>query len=95
MIPIAAGLSVAAAAGLGAKAYMDHKRNNENGDDEDDEYEDDDFDSEEWSGDEDTVEVDYDDNSASQRDDYLEEDNYYQDDSGYTARNANELADLQ
>ena len=34
VIPIAAGLSAAAAAGLGAKAYMDHKKNNDNGEDE-------------------------------------------------------------
>ena len=93
VIPIAAGLSVAAAAGIGAKAYMDRKRNNDMDDDE--EYEDDDFDSEEWSGDEDTVELDYSSPSAGNEDDYLEDDNYYQEDSGYTARSSNELADLQ
>ena len=67
-IPIAAGLSAAAAAGLGAKAYMDRKNTNDNG--EDDIYTDD------WS-DEDTIDVDYDDASAQEGD--LEEEYTYQD----------------
>ena len=95
VVPIAVGLSVAAAAGLGAKAYMDHKRNNEMEDEEyDEEY--DDFESEDWNGDENTVELDYSEANPTDSEQYLEEDNFYQDeDSGYSARNASELAELQ
>ena len=87
VIPIAAGLSAAAAAGIGAKAYMDHKKNNENDDD-------DDF-TEEWDGDENSIEVDYDNNENQEN--YLDEDdNYgYQETEKYDARNNEELADLQ
>ena len=35
IIPVAAGLSAAAAAGLGAKAYLDRKENNDNGEEDD------------------------------------------------------------
>ena len=91
VIPIAAGLSAAAAAGIGAKAYMDRKRNNDF-DDEDDE-----FDTEEWSGDENSLDINYDDSSDTES--YLdEEDDYsYQDQSEekYGARSNEELADLQ
>ncbi len=97
VVPIAVGLSVAAAAGLGAKAYMDHKRNNEMDEEEygDEEY--DDFESEEWTGgDENTVELDYTEANPTDSEQYLEEDNFYQDeDSSYSARNASELAELQ
>ena len=97
VLPIAAGLSAAAAAGIGAKAYLDRKKNNDNG-----EYdeEDDDFGAEEWSGDESTLEVDYDDSSDTKTEQYLDDD----DELGYEevettekygARNNEELADLQ
>ena len=89
IIPIAAGLSAAAAAGIGAKAYMDRKKNNDNG-------EDDEFYSDEWDGDEE-VEISYDD--ASDSNNYLEnEDDYsYQamDNEKYGARTNAELADIQ
>ena len=96
VIPIAAGLSVAAAAGIGAKAYMDRKRNNETGEyDDEDEYEDDDFSSEEWYQDDDTVDLNYDE-PVTNEDAYLEEEGFNQnDDYSYTARSANELADVQ
>ena len=86
VIPIAAGLSAAAAAGLGAKAYMDRKHNNENG--EDDIYTDD------WS-DEDSIEVEYDDQNNQEQ--YLDDDYNYQEveTEKYGARNNEELADLQ
>ena len=79
---------------------IDYKKNNETGEedeveefDDDLEY-DDDLSTEEWQGDDDTLEVDYDKEPTD--DDYLEEDNFYQeDDSGYKARNASEYADLQ
>ena len=95
VIPIAAGLSAAAAAGIGAKAYLDRKRNNDNGeyDDEDDE-----FGAEEWNGDENTIEVDYDDSSDTKTEQYLDDDDEfgaYHEVERYGARNNEELADLQ
>lgn len=87
VIPIAAGLSAAAAAGIGAKAYMDRKRNN---------ADEDDFESEEWTGDE-SMDIEYEDQSA--KEEYLDDsDDYgYQDavTEKYGARNNEELADLQ
>ena len=91
VVPIAAGLSVAAAAGLGAKAYMDYKKNNSDLDDEfdsedelDNEEEQDDFDNdtENWSETE-NVEIE-----ETERDRELRENmsDYYQNDSVYTAR---------
>lgn len=88
VIPIAAGLSAAAAAGIGAKAYMDRKRNN---DDEED------FISDEWDGDEST-DIEYSDGVAQEN--YLDDDNNdygYQEEQveRYGARTNEELADLQ
>lgn len=90
VIPIAAGLSAAAAAGIGAKAYMDRKKNNDFNDDEDD-----DFETEEWSGDDESVNVDYDDSSDTQLDN--DDDYSYQTEpeEKYGARSNEELADLQ
>ena len=89
VIPIAAGLSAAAAAGLGAKAYMDHKRNNSDEDDEE-------FESEDWNGDEST-DIDYGD--SAQKEEYLDDDDYVASEvpvtEKYGARNNEELADLQ
>ncbi len=91
VIPIAAGLSAAAAAGIGAKVYMDRKNNSENG-------EDDEFDTDDWSEDG-QIEIDYDESEGSIADQYLkDEDDYgYQADTGerYGARTSEELADLQ
>ena len=89
VIPIAAGLSAAAAAGLGAKAYMDNKRNNDV-DDEDDEFE-----TEEWDGEDDNIDISYDENTEKE---YLDDDDYsYEEEpvEKYDARNNEELADLQ
>ena len=102
VIPIAAGLSAAAAAGIGAKAYLDHKKNNEN-DDADEEFnvEDDNFETEEWNGDENNIEIDYDDSSDTQTEQYLDDDeedfNSYESEpeEKYGARTNEELADLQ
>lgn len=90
VIPVVAGLSAAAAAGIGAKVYMDRKKNNENG-----EY--DEIDTEEWAG-EDTINLDYDDSSDTEA--YLDEDDDYgyqaeEQTERYDARNNEELADLQ
>lgn len=90
VIPVVAGLSAAAAAGIGAKVYMDRKRNNENG-----EY--DDIETEEWSG-EDSLNIDYDDSSDTET--YLDADDDYgyqaeEQIERYDARNNEELADLQ
>lgn len=90
VIPVVAGLSAAAAAGIGAKVYMDRKKNNENG-----EY--DEIDTEEWSG-EDTLNLDYDDSTDTET--YLDDDDDYgyqaeEQTERYDARNNEELADLQ
>ena len=84
-IPIAAGLSAAAAAGLGAKAYMDKKHASD---------EDDDIYTDDWS-DEDSIDVEYDDANAQEQ--YLDEDYNYDtvETEKYGARNNEELADLQ
>lgn len=91
VIPIAAGLSAAAAAGIGAKAYMDRKKNNDNGED------DEEFDTDEWSGD-DSVDIQYDDSSDNEN--YLDADDDYsyqseESSEKYDARSSDELADLQ
>ncbi len=86
VVPIAAGLTAAAAAGLGAKAYMDYKKNNEEDEDEDydEEYSDDDFESEEWSENPDDIKVE-----EASTEEGLEEDNFYQDpEDSYTARDS-------
>ena len=87
IIPIAAGLTAAAAAGIGAKAYLDRKNNNDVGDD--DVYGD------EWDGDE-NLEIDY---GTSGEDQYLDDDEYgYQateNNESYSARTNDELADIQ
>lgn len=91
IIPVIAGLSAAAAAGIGAKAYLDKKQNSDNGEEED-------IETEEWSG-EDTLNLEYDDNQTSEE--YLDdEDDYgYQAQEApvekYDARSNEELADLQ
>ena len=92
VIPIAAGLS--AAAGIGAKAYMDRKHNNDNGEDDEDE-----FDTDEWSGD-DSVDIQYDEDTAN-GENYLDDDDDYSyqatsnNEEKYDARSSEELADLQ
>ena len=72
VLPILGGLGAAAAVGVGAKMYLDNKKNNENGDDEDySEENDEDFNfsenndllADEWNG-EDT-EFNYEDPSGS------------------------------
>ena len=89
VIPIAAGLSAAAAAGLGAKAYMDHKKNNSDDDGEE-------FESEDWNGDEST-DIEYEDSKP--KEEYLDDDDYVASEEPvtekYGARNNEELADLQ
>lgn len=96
VIPIAAGLSVAAAAGIGAKAYLDRKNNNEFDDEEgeeyDEEYEDDNFESDDWSEDQEAgFQPDFSDPSQNDL-----SDEYYQDNGGsYSAKSSEELADLQ
>ena len=86
VIPIAAGLSAAAAAGIGAKAYMD-SRNNNDMDEEDDEMEDG-----EWT--EEYGDSQY---EADMGDAYLDDEEYgfQASDTGYNARTSEELAELQ
>ena len=88
VIPVIAGLSAAAAAGIGAKAYMDRKNNNDNGDD--------DFEAEEWSGEED-LDIDY--NDGVEEEQYLDDESDFGTEDEvpekYGARNNDELADMQ
>ena len=63
VLPILGGLGAAAAVGVGAKMYLDNKKNNENGDDEDYSEENDDLLADEWNG-EDT-EFNYEDPSGN------------------------------
>ena len=94
VIPIAAGLSAAAAAGIGAKAYMDKKKNSE------EDYDDEDV--EEWS-EEDTLDLtDESDDYESYNDpeeEYLSEDDEFgyqtEEVEKYGARTNDELADVQ
>ena len=92
VIPIAAGLSAAAAAGIGAKAYIDRKKNSDNGGD-------DDIYTEEWDGDEENdMEFSYEDTSEADKENYLEDEDdlSYQaiENDGYVARGNDELTDL-
>ena len=88
VIPIVAGLSAAAAAGIGAKVYMDRKKNNDTGEE---------IDTEEWSG-EDQIELDYTDD-IQETENYLDDDDDYgyqtEKAEKYDARSSEELADLQ
>ncbi len=95
VIPTVAGLSAAAAAGIGTKAYLDNKSNNYNGEDSDE------IETEEWAGEND-VEIEYDDNAEKEA--YLDEDDEFgytdtdtatEETEKYDARNNTELADLQ
>ena len=92
IIPVIAGLSAATAAGIGAKAYLDRKQNNEN--DEVEELETDD-----WSGEE-KLDLEYDDNKVPVA--YLDDDDDEEEDTmeeqqpeRYDAKTNEELADLQ
>ncbi|MBP5679198.1 MAG: hypothetical protein J6X28_05205 [Bacilli bacterium] len=95
VIPIAAGLGIAAAAGIGAKVYMDHSKNNDTGEEDEEEY-DDDFASDEWTGDENTVALEEDYSARPAHDTELEEDTYYQkNEDNYTPVGSNELLDVE
>lgn len=91
VIPIAAGLSAAAAAGIGAKVFMDKKNNSDNG-------EDDEFETDDWS-DESQIEIDYEDSEGSIADQYLNDEDDYgyhaSSEEKYGARSNEELAELQ
>ena len=83
VIPIAAGLSVASAAGLGAKAYLDHKRAQSEDDEEDEEYDedyeaDDDFVVDGWTEGEDTLAIEPEEDSTEFiNQDKVDDDEYY------------------
>ena len=87
VIPVVAGLSAAAAAGIGAKSYIDGRKNNDNDED--------DFETEEWTG-EDNLDMDYNDNI--EENEYLNETSDFgisETQEKYGARTNDELADLQ
>lgn len=92
VVPIATGLSVASAAGMGAKAYMDYRKNKEEEDEEDEYEEDDDFEDEEWLKEEDSVTIDA---TETSRENQQEENFILGEDESYFARNINELAEIQ
>ena len=91
VIPVLAGLSAAAAAGIGAKAYMDRKKNNDNESDEE-------FKSEDWSDNND-INIEYQE-PVTQEAETLEfddvNDNYeVETPEKYGAKTHQELEDLQ
>ena len=90
VIPVLAGLSAAAAAGIGAKAYMDRKNNRDNEDE-------DEFKSEDWSTDSDiNMEYQEPDNREETLDFDDSNDNYeYEEPEKYGAKTHQELEDLQ
>lgn len=91
IIPVIAGLSAAAVAGIGTKAYLDKKENNEN--------EDNGFAAEEWT--EDSLDVDYSEAMEDDRDyldpsdEYAYQDNEEDTAGSYEAVNSSELASMQ
>ena len=95
VIPTAAAFSAAAAAGIGAKAYMDHKENNNNNMEEFSEGEENSgFYSEEWNGTDDDIKIDYGTEEEQTLDD---DDNMYSADSiieKYEATNNQELEEV-
>ena len=94
VIPTAAALSASAAAGIGAKAYMDHKKNNENEEFEGDENNG--YASEKWNGSEDDIRIDYGTENQNSLDD--DDDYSYSADSiieKYEASNRSELEEVQ
>ncbi len=89
VIPIAAGLSAAAAAGIGAKAYIDRKNNSDNGDEE--EYENDNWEDEDINSNYDDSDITED--KLTSEDELTPVDAYEVE--KYGARSNDELADLQ
>ena len=88
VIPVLAGLAAAAAAGIGAKTYMDRKKNRDN----DEEVEE--FKTEDWS-DNDDINIEYQDPQENNIES-LDDDNYVQEEpEKYGARTHQELEDLQ
>ena len=73
-IPTAAALSAAAATGIGAKAYMDHRANNKNEDEYEEGNENSGFASEEWNGTEEDIKLDY---GTEDQNQYLDSDDDY------------------
>ena len=85
VIPIAAGLSAAAAAGIGAKAYIDHKNNSISNDD---------IDTEDWSEDDSLLEVE--DNNSNTNEELSTEDeySYQQSTEKYSTRDTSEITEI-
>lgn len=95
VIPTAAAISAAAAAGIGAKAYMDHKENSNNEEEFSEGEENEGFYSEEWNGTEDDIKVDYGTDEEQSLD--AEDDYSYSADSiieKYEATNNSELQEV-
>ena len=90
VIPVLAGLSAAAAAGIGAKAYMDRKKNRDNDEEE--------FKSEDWSTDSD-INIEYHEPSNNEPEtldfDDTGDDYQYEEPEKYDAKTHQELENLQ
>lgn len=90
VIPVLAGLSAAAAAGIGAKAYMDRKKNRDNDEEE--------FKSEDWSTDND-INIEYHEPSNNEPEtldfDDTGDDYQYEEPEKYDAKTHQELENLQ
>ena len=97
VIPLAAGLTAAAAAGIGAKAYLDSRDR----EDEEDEYDDDDeFEEVDWSDENSLGSQSYEQQEMNNIDTSGEfslddNDNFYIEDNDYNAANNEELVELQ
>ena len=85
VIPIAAGISAAAAAGIGAKAYMDHKNNS---------VSDDDIDTEDWSEDDSLLEIDENDSDNKEELSSADEYTYQQETEKYSTRDTSEITEI-
>ena len=91
-IPIIAGISAAAAAGIGAKAYIDSKNNNDNDNEEDSEY--DEYDDNSEMTFDDSSDDSYE-NNDSDTEQIEDTGNDFEEPEKYGARTSEELADLQ
>ena len=85
VIPVAAGISAAAAAGIGAKAYMDHKNNSTS---------DDEIDTEDWSEDDSLLEIEENDSNTNEELSSEDEYSYQQETEKYSTRDTSEITEM-
>ena len=87
-IPVLAGLAAAAAAGIGAKAYIDRKKNSNNDDDNQEEFK-----AEDWS-DNNEINIEYQEPKTNEAE-TLDDDYEFEEPEKYGARSNQELENLQ